>query len=189
MARKRAHKIPVCSTIAAAATITKNSMVPLMVKALLELLRRQLFLPSLASRYAWRAESNAEPISSFFLLTTSLPRSTHWLIFSRASRPRFLTYSRPSCALLMMASRVSRPERGAYRTPRRAPKPSPARNHIKLLPLSLSDIRQPPTTPLLPPWFTRLQIEPVCGRERSGSPQAKSRSAARDLLRFKAVYG
>src|SRR5579864_7440185 len=40
----------------------------------------------------------------------------------------------------MMASRVSFPERGAYSTPRRAPKPSPARNHMKLLPLSLSDI-------------------------------------------------
>src|SRR5262249_16425068 len=83
-------------------------------------------------------------ICSFFWPTTSLPRSTHWFMVSRASRPRFFRYSEPSCALLLMSSRVSRPERGAYRTPISAPKPSPARNHMKLLLLSLSDIRRPP---------------------------------------------
>src|SRR6476646_5067936 len=83
-------------------------------------------------------------ICSFFWLTTSLPRSTHWLTVSRASRPRFFRYSVPSCAVFLIASRVSRPERGAYSTPIRAPKPRPARNHRKLLLPSLSDIRQPP---------------------------------------------
>jgi len=118
----------------------KDGHDPLTVHLALQLLRSQPFLPSLASRYAWRAESIAEPSSSFFRLTTSLPRSTHWLTFSRASRPRFFRYSLPSCALFLMASRVSLPERGAYSTPNNAPNPSPARNHMKLLPLSLSDI-------------------------------------------------
>src|SRR5215470_15260734 len=71
---------------------------------------------------------------------TSLPRSTHCPTASRASRLCFLMYSLPSLAVLRMASRVSRPERGAYNTPKSAPKPSPARNHMKLLLLSLSDM-------------------------------------------------
>src|SRR6476661_8219972 len=83
-------------------------------------------------------------IFSFCCPTTSLPRSTHWLTVSFASRPRVFRYSPPSCAVFLMASRVSRPERGAYSTPISAPKPRPARNHRKLLLLSLSDIRQPP---------------------------------------------
>src|SRR6266571_8196582 len=86
----------------------------------------------------------AELSCSFFWLTTSLPRSTHWLTVSLASRPRVFRYSPPSCAVFLMASRVSRPERGAYSTPISAPNPSPARNHRKLLLLSLSDIRRPP---------------------------------------------
>src|SRR6185437_16539671 len=83
-------------------------------------------------------------ILSFCWPTTSLPRSTHWFMVSRSSRPRVFRYSLPSCAEFLMASRVSRPERGAYSTPSSAPKPRPARNHIKLLVLSLSDIRRPP---------------------------------------------
>src|SRR6185437_14478341 len=47
-------------------------------------------------------------------------------------------------------SRVSRPERGAYSTPRSAPKPRPARNHMKPLPPSRSDIAQPPERAMVP---------------------------------------
>src|SRR5579859_4687732 len=79
---------------------------------------------------------------SFWRLTTSLPRSTHWPTVSLASCPRVFIYSRPSCAVLLSASRVSRPDRGAYRTPTSAPNPNPARNHIKPL-LSLSDMHKP----------------------------------------------
>src|SRR5437016_4422111 len=48
-------------------------------------------------------------------------------------------YSRPSSALERSASRVSFPDRGAYRTPATAPTPKPAKNQRKLL-LLLSDI-------------------------------------------------
>src|SRR5882762_1550015 len=52
-------------------------------------------------------------------------------------------YSLPSSARARNTSRVSLPERGAYRTPTTAPKPNPAKNHPKLLP-SRSDITIPP---------------------------------------------
>src|SRR5262252_10789425 len=48
-------------------------------------------------------------------------------------------YSLPSSARARNASRVSAPDRGAYRTPASAPNPNPARNQTKLFP-SRSDI-------------------------------------------------
>src|SRR5215468_722884 len=69
----------------------------------------------------------------------SRPRSTQSLACERAFWARCRIYSRPSSAFERRASRVSFPDRGAYKTPATAPTPKPAKNQRKLL-LLLSDI-------------------------------------------------